>query len=573
MKACPICQSTYEDWIEFCFNDGVPLVAYEPKPPPPRASAPRPPVSAPASSTSSYDAPEARMVSGADLPEPARLSRFAAPTPPVVVAPPAPVSPVSIPPVAPPVEPAAVAPVEVAPAADVVPAPEETAPVAAPVEPAAPVPDYEERTAPAHRAAPAPPADLAPPPVDLPAPIVSASGTIVPMSAPPPPPVTSSPASSELDADAMSDLASAFQAPPGPADAPTGGAPPVKFHAPLAAESEDGKATVPMYTAYPADPPAGRSVLDDEPARKKGGGAGIGVALLGLLALGAFLLVAAVGLWWTMSSDDDTTAGREPAPVASTKVLPAAAEPAPVVPVVPVEAAPVEDAPVEAAVEPVAVPAATTTTAAAPVSRTTTTTTTTTSRGTSTTTGATAATPRDTPPAAPSGTRGGTTSPVTADAGASSVTSDSVWGTPTAPTSGFLRIVTDPDGATVYVNEAAKGKTPVTIELPYGAHQVRVVRAGYKTEVRDVNIRVRELTVPFNLKPDVVTGQVNVYGPDGFRVVVDGHDMGPMPVTVQVSEGVRQFKLVGTDGSTCNLPKEIKFKAVGRPETITLACP
>jgi hypothetical protein len=573
MKACPICQSTYEDWIEFCFNDGVPLVAYEPKPPPPRASAPRPPVSAPSASTSSYDAPEARLVSGADLPEPVNLSRFAAPVAPPVVAPPvaAPVSPVSAPPVAVPAAPVAAAPDEVAAAAEIAPEPQAVAAVA-PVEPAAPAPVDEERTAPAHVAAPTPSAALAPPPivlppVVLPAPIVSASGTIVPMPAPSP---TSASPAADFDADAMSDLASAFQAPSGPADPPAGGAPPVKFHAPLAAESEDGKATVPMYTAYPADPPAGRSVLDDEPARKKGGGAGIGVALLGMLALGAFLLVAAVGLWWTMSSGGEPTASREPAPVESTKVLPAAAEPAPVVPV---EAVPVEAAPVEAAVEPVAAaaPAATTTTTAAPVSRTTTTTTTTTSRGT--TTGATAATPRDTPPAAPSGTRGGTTSPVTADAGPSSVTSDSVWGTPTAPTSGFLRIVTDPDGATVYVNEAAKGKTPVTIELPYGAHQVRVVRAGYKTEVRDVNIRVRELTVPFNLKPDVVTGQVNVYGPDGFRVVVDGHDMGPMPVTVQVSEGVRQFKLVGTDGSTCNLPKEIKFKAVGRPETITLACP
>ena len=149
-----------------------------------------------------------------------------------------------------------------------------------------------------------------------------------------------------------------------------------------------------------------------------------------------------------------------------------------------------------------------------------------------------------------------------------------MWGgTPTAPSSGFLKIVSDPEGGTVYVNDVARGKTPVTVELSYGAHQVKVMRPGYKTEIRDVNIRIRELTVPFALKPEVVTGQVNVYGPDGYRVVVDGHDMGPMPVTVQVSEGVRQFKLVAPDGTSCNLPKEIKFKPAGRPETITLACP
>ena len=123
------------------------------------------------------------------------------------------------------------------------------------------------------------------------------------------------------------------------------------------------------------------------------------------------------------------------------------------------------------------------------------------------------------------------------------------------------------------MNDTAKGRTPITIELPYGVHHVRVVRAGFKTEVRDVNIRVRELTVPFSLKPEVVTGQVNVYGPDGYKVVVDGHDMGAMPVTVQVSEGLRQFKLVAGDGASCTVPKEIRFATPGKPETVTLQCP
>ncbi|MFN7145566.1 MAG: hypothetical protein ACK4YP_17455, partial [Myxococcota bacterium] len=72
MKACPNCQSTYEDWIEFCFNDGVPLVAYEPKAPPAPKSTPKPPPSP----SSVLDAPEARLFSGADLPEPANLGRF-----------------------------------------------------------------------------------------------------------------------------------------------------------------------------------------------------------------------------------------------------------------------------------------------------------------------------------------------------------------------------------------------------------------------------------------------------------------------------------------------------------------
>jgi len=165
--------------------------------------------------------------------------------------------------------------------------------------------------------------------------------------------------------------------------------------------------------------------------------------------------------------------------------------------------------------------------------------------------------------------------PASTPAPAAAATADAdPWGAPVAVTSGVLKIVTDPDGATVYINEQQRGKTPLTVELAYGVHNIRVVRAGYKTEVRDVTIRVAELNVPFILKPEVVTGQVNVYGPAGYRVVIDGHDRGAMPVTVQVSEGVRQFKLVSdADGSGCTLPKEIAFRSPGRPETVTLACP
>jgi hypothetical protein len=543
MKACPNCQSTYEDWIEFCFNDGVPLVAQEPKPAPALPKPAPPPQAAPAGSA--FDAPEARLVSGSDLPEPANLSRFSAansldaPDPSLRFG---------------------RAPLK-SPTPEVAPEPVELAaptPLAAPLADAVadqpePDPFSEEET---FIAMPPPPA----PPITR----VAAEPTLIPEADTGAPPVAASAAGS-LDLDAMSDIASALQAPVAAPSAPVR-----PYHAPPREESEDAKATIPMYAAQPEDP-RGRSALDDEPARKKGGGAGIGVALIALMAFGALAVVALAGTWWTMSRG-----GNDPTPVATAPVVTApavlrAAAPPPAPVEVAVAPPPVEPPPVEptpavpvAVAPPVAAPVAvatrpTTTTAA---------TTATTTRPTTTTTGAAANSAATTPATRPA-TTAATTAPAT-----SAVTSDSVWGgTPTAPSSGFLKIVSDPEGGTVYVNDVARGKTPVTVELSYGAHQVKVMRPGYKTEIRDVNIRIRELTVPFALKPEVVTGQVNVYGPDGYRVVVDGHDMGPMPVTVQVSEGVRQFKLVAPDGTSCNLPKEIKFKPAGRPETITLACP
>jgi hypothetical protein len=538
MKACPNCQSTYEDWIEFCFNDGVPLVAQEPKPAPALPKPVPPPQAAPAGSA--FDAPEARLVSGSDLPEPANLSRFSvansldAPDPSLRFG----RAPLKSP-TPDPAELAAPTPLA-APLADAVADRPESDPFS------------EEET---FIAMPPPPA----PPLTR----VAAEPTLIPEADTGAPPVAASAAGS-LDPDAMSDIASVLQAPDAAPSSPVR-----PYHAPPREESEDAKATIPMYAAQPEDP-RGRSALDDEPARKKGGGAGIGVALIALMAFGALAVVALAGTWWTMSRG-----GNDPMPVATAPVvtapavLPAAAPPpAPVevaaapppvepplvepTPAVPVAIAPPVAAPVAVATR----PTTTTTTAAA------------TTRPTTTTTGAAANSAATTPATRPA-TTAATTAPAT-----SAVTSDSVWGgTPTAPSSGFLKIVSDPEGGTVYVNDVARGKTPVTVELSYGAHQVKVMRPGYKTEIRDVNIRIRELTVPFALKPEVVTGQVNVYGPDGYRVVVDGHDMGPMPVTVQVSEGVRQFKLVAPDGTSCNLPKEIKFKPAGRPETITLACP
>jgi len=134
-------------------------------------------------------------------------------------------------------------------------------------------------------------------------------------------------------------------------------------------------------------------------------------------------------------------------------------------------------------------------------------------------------------------------------------------------------VLTDPEGATVTVDDQPRGLSPVNLDLPFGTHRVKVERSGFKAEAREIDLQGPEITVPFNLKPEVLTGQVNVYGPIGWRVAVDGHDMGPMPVTVQMAEGVRQFKLTGDNGQGCVIPRQLTFRNPGKPETVTLECP
>jgi hypothetical protein len=166
--------------------------------------------------------------------------------------------------------------------------------------------------------------------------------------------------------------------------------------------------------------------------------------------------------------------------------------------------------------------------------------------------------------------------PVVAAPGASSpsTTSDSVWGAPAMDTRGSLRITTDPPGAQVFVNDDPRGRAPVTVELPYGKHRVRAVQSSYRTEVADVNLNVREMSVPLRLQPELKQGQVSIFGPAGSNVYVDSHDAGPVPVTVFAAEGVRTFRLKQSDGKECTTTQEVRFAAAGKAVLVNLApCP
>jgi hypothetical protein len=113
----------------------------------------------------------------------------------------------------------------------------------------------------------------------------------------------------------------------------------------------------------------------------------------------------------------------------------------------------------------------------------------------------------------------------------------------------------------------------VSVDLPYGKHKVKVSLAGHKTETSDVSLSVQQMSVPFRLQAETLSGILNVFGPTGAAAFIDGRDMGPLPVSVQVEEGVRTLKLVQADGKSCQSSREIRFAAGSRPVQVTLpAC-
>ncbi len=522
MKICPLCHTTYEDWIDFCFSDGMPLVAKG------GVSSPLP---VKASSSGASIAP--KLAEGADLPSPGSLNvpepsaRAQGRGEEVVARPPAAEPPSDI------------TGIFTGPVTD-----DDGEQFRRP-----PAPQAVNLAALGTGAVPEGAADRSSgPEVEVDAESDEQSRATVPLS-------SSALGVRELAAEVEADAAAAgpvVESPAPSSEEPTPEGPPSAEPTPTPAEVEPAEPVRPAPVAPTQSAP---SVLDSEPPAA--GGVGVGLIVGGVLVVGALVLgVLGVGAFFMgKSAPEQPVASAVPAPLPEPKPVPppapVAVAPPPVdpAPVDPTLAAPPVAAPPVAA--PVVAPVA-----AAPV------------------VAPVAAAPVKPPPTAP--TPVSKPPPATPTSAPASTTADAdPWGAPAAvATSGVLKIVTDPDGATVYINEQQRGKTPLTVELAYGVHNIRVVRAGYKTEVRDVTIRVAELNVPFILKPEVVTGQVNVYGPGGYHVFIDGHDRGAMPVTVQVSEGVRQFKLVSdADGTGCSLPKEIAFHSPGRPETVTLACP
>jgi serine/threonine-protein kinase len=64
-----------------------------------------------------------------------------------------------------------------------------------------------------------------------------------------------------------------------------------------------------------------------------------------------------------------------------------------------------------------------------------------------------------------------------------------------------LKVSTTPQGARVYIDGNLKGTTPLTIILPVGKHQARIIRSGYQELEREITVdEMMEYPIAFNLK-------------------------------------------------------------------------
>ncbi|MGZ3440671.1 MAG: PEGA domain-containing protein, partial [Polyangia bacterium] len=91
-----------------------------------------------------------------------------------------------------------------------------------------------------------------------------------------------------------------------------------------------------------------------------------------------------------------------------------------------------------------------------------------------------------------------------------------------------LAVVTHPAGATVTVDGEARGKSPLTLSLPAGTHELVVSRERYSTVTQAVELPAK---VELTLKRPTATLHVDSE-PAGGEVIVEGKPRGKTPVDV-----------------------------------------
>jgi hypothetical protein len=143
------------------------------------------------------------------------------------------------------------------------------------------------------------------------------------------------------------------------------------------------------------------------------------------------------------------------------------------------------------------------------------------------------------------------------------------WGAPTV-TTGSLTVTSQPAGARVAIAGKARGKTPVTVELSAGNHEVRVEEAGYATQMKFVAVGAgKALTVDFpleNLTPAAAPvarprGTLNVVTvPNSATLFLDGEAKGATPVTVSITAGTHHFRFVVDGGGTTEQTVQVDIK-------------
>ncbi|HEY7819634.1 MAG TPA: TonB family protein, partial [Vicinamibacteria bacterium] len=145
---------------------------------------------------------------------------------------------------------------------------------------------------------------------------------------------------------------------------------------------------------------------------------------------------------------------------------------------------------------------------------------------------------------------------------------------PPLPSTGSLRVATEPPGARVSIDGQERGTTPLVLDaLPLGSYRVRIEQNGFEPEELEAAITAEAPAASLDvaLRPQAPAAPRPAIfrvrsQPPGAKVAIDGKDVGVTPLDrVPVNAGSRVVRVL-RDGY---LPWEDTFRArAGRTETI-----
>jgi hypothetical protein len=130
-------------------------------------------------------------------------------------------------------------------------------------------------------------------------------------------------------------------------------------------------------------------------------------------------------------------------------------------------------------------------------------------------------------------------------------------------TPGTVVIESNPAGAEIVIDGTARGVTPLTIDLPAGAHKLELRRRGNARELTlevAAGATLRQQIDLTNLKP-IGTLVVNS-SPKGAKVMVDGRSRGVTPLELSdISVGAHKVTIEGASGT---VEKTVQIEAGAR---------
>jgi len=117
-------------------------------------------------------------------------------------------------------------------------------------------------------------------------------------------------------------------------------------------------------------------------------------------------------------------------------------------------------------------------------------------------------------------------------------------GTPGNAT-GRLTVTSTPGGANFSIDGQHRGVTPLTVDVEYGSHRLKVEKPGFTPQERQFDVAAAKVLQDFSLKSsEPEKGKLTVYSnPTGATLFVDGVQRGKTPLTLEMTPGVHTLRV------------------------------